>query len=106
MTILRAKDQLEDNCLYKIKFKIGLKSGGDFDIGIGTEKVGESCWLRTKESLCISNIGIMNLDINMDNSIKLKDNDIIDLEINTEIGKKTFRGSINKKLVCGARYYW
>ena len=36
----------------------------------------------------------------MDNSIKLKDKDIVNLEINTQIGKKTFKGYINKKLVC------
>ena len=100
MTILRAKDKLENNFRYRIKFKIGLKSGGDFDVGIGTEKCGDSCWLRTKESICISNVGIMNLDINMDNSIKLKNNDIIDLEISTEENKKYFKGFINDELVC------
>ena len=101
MTILRAKDKLENNFIYRIKFKIGLKSGGDFDVGIGTEKCGDSCWLRTKESICISNVGIMNLDINMDNSIRLKDNYIVELEIGTEEKKKKyFKGLINDKLVC------
>lgn len=100
MTVLRAKEKLENNYKYNIKFKVGLKSGGDFDLGIGTEKCGDSCWLRTKESICISNIGIMNLDINMDNSIRLKDNDIIDIEISTENNKKYFKGTINDKLVC------
>ena len=100
MTILRAKEKLENNFKYTIKFKIGLKSGGDFDVGIGTERCGDSCWLRTKDSICISNVGVMNLDINMDNSIKLKDNDIIDLEISTEENKKYFKGFINEKLVC------
>ena len=100
MTILRAKELLEENYKYKIKFKIGLINGGDFDVGIGTEKVGDSCWLRTKESLCLSNIGVMNLDINMDNSIRLKDNDIVDLEINTQEKKKSFKGTINNKLIC------
>ena len=100
MTILRARELLEDNYKYNIKFKIGLKNGGDFDVGIGTEKVGDSCWLRTKESLSLSNIGVMNLDINMDNSIKLKDNDIVDFEISTEDNKKYFKASINDKLVC------
>ena len=99
MTILRAKDKLENNFRYKIKFKLGLKSGGDFDVGIGPEKCRDRCWLRTRESICISNVGIMNLDINMDNSTKLKINDIIDLEINTE-EKKYFKGFINDKLVC------
>ena len=100
MTVLRAKEPLYDNHLYRLQFRIGLKNVGDYDVGIGTDKTGESCWLRTKESICISNTGVINLDINMDNSIKLKDKDIVNLEINTQIGKKTFKGYINKKLVC------
>ena len=36
----------------------------------------------------------------MDNSVKLKDKDIVDLEINTKIGNKYFKGYINNKLVC------
>ena len=100
MTVLRSKEPLYDNHLYKFKFKIGLKNVGDYDVGIGTDKTGDSCWLRTKESICISNTGVINMDINMDNSIKLKDKDIVDLEINTKNGNKSFKGYINKKLVC------
>ena len=100
MTVLRSKEPLYDNHLYKLKFKIGLKNVGDYDVGIGTDKTGDSCWLRTKESICISNTGVINMDINMDNSIKLKDKDIVDLEINTKNGNKSFKGYINKKLVC------
>ena len=104
ITILRAKELLEDNYKYNIKFKIGLRNWDDFDVGIGTEKVGDSCWLRTKESLCLSNIGVMNLGINMDNTINLRDNDIVDFEINTEDNKKYFKASINDKLVCSFDY--
>jgi len=100
MTVLRSKEPLYDNHLYKFKFKIGLKNVGDYDVGIGTDKTGDSCWLRTKESICISNTGVINMDINMDNSIKLKDKDIVDLEINTKNGNKSFKGYINNKLVC------
>ena len=100
MTVLRAKEKLENNFIYKIKFKIGLKNGGDYDLGIGTEKCGESCWLRNKESICISNVGILNLDMNMDNSFKLKDNDIIDLEISTKEKQKYFKCLVNDNLVC------
>ena len=100
MTVLRSKEPLYDNHLYKLKFRIGLKNVGDYDVGIGTDKTGESCWLRTKESICISNTGVINMDINMDNSIKLKDKDIVDLEINTKIGNKSFKGYINNRLVC------
>ncbi len=100
MTVLRAKEIIQDNYIYKIKFKIGYKFGGDFDVGIGTDKVGDSCWLRTKESICISNTGVINMDLNMDNSVTIKDGDIINLEINTEIGKKHFIGYINQKLIC------
>ena len=105
MTILRAKEMLENNHLYKIKFKIGLRNNGDFDVGIGTEKVGDSCWLRTKESLCISNTGVLNLDLNMDNSITLRDKDIVYLEISTEEGNKYFEGHINGKLICKLDFY-
>ena len=100
MTVLRAKEILEENYIYKIQFQVGYTSGGDFDIGIGTDKVGESCWLRTKESLCISNTGVISMDLNMDNSITIKDRDIINLEINTQTGKKHFIGHINGKLIC------
>ena len=100
MTVLRAKEPVYDNNIYKLRFKIGMRNLGDFDIGIGTDKTGESCWLRTKESICISNTGVINMDINMDNSVKLKDKDIVDLEINTKIGNKYFKGYINNKLVC------
>ena len=99
MTILRAKNMMKDNHKYKIKFKIGYKNGGDFDIGIGTDKSGDSCWLRTKESICISNTGVIVMDLNMDNSITIKDNDIISLEIGTQ-EKKYFWGYINDKLIC------
>ena len=100
MTVLRSKEMLNDNCLYKLRFKIGLKNVGDYDLGIGTDRTGESCWLRTKESICISNTGVINLDINMDNSVKLKDKDIVDLEISTKSGNKYFKGYINNKLIC------
>ena len=100
MTVLRSKEPIFDNCVYKLKFKIGLKNLGDYDVGIGTDKTGESCWLRTKESICMSNTGIINMDLNMDNSIKLRDKDIVELEINTKEGHKYFKGSINNKLVC------
>ena len=100
MTVLRSKEMLYDNYLYKLRFKIGLKNLSDYDVGIGTDRTGESCWLRTKESICISNTGVINLDINMDNSVKLKDKDIVDLEINTKLGNKYFKGYINSKLIC------
>lgn len=100
MTVLRAKEKLNENYLYKIKFKIGLKNVGDYDVGIGTDRTGESCWLRTKESICISNTGVISLDINMDNSVKLKDKDTVDLEINMKSGNKYFKGYINNKLIC------
>ena len=99
MTVLRSKEPIYDNHLYRLKFRIGIKNMGDFDVGIGTDKTGESCWLRTKESICLSNTGVINMDINVDNSNKLKDRDIVDLEINTKIGNKTFKGSINNNLV-------
>ena len=100
MTVLRSKEMLSDNFLYKLRFRIGLKNLSDYDVGIGTDRTGESCWLRTKESICISNTGVINLDINMDNSVKLKDKDIVDLEINTKLGNKYFKGYINSKLIC------
>jgi len=36
---------------------------------------------------------------------QLKDNDIVDLEICTKIGNKTFKGSINNKSVCSIDFY-
>ena len=100
MTILRAKEVLKENYIYNIKFKIGLENGGDFDVGIGTDKVGDSCWLRTKESLCISNKGIINLDMVMDNITTLKNNDILDVEIKTGEKERYFRAILNNKLIC------
>ena len=100
MSILRSKEELKNNYKYNIKFKIGIKYKGDFDIGIGTEKAGENHWLRTKDSICISNEGIMNQSLCMDDSFELKDNDIIDLEISTKEGNKYFKASLNGKLIC------
>ena len=100
MTILRAKEELKENYIYNIKFKIGLKNGGDFDVGIGTDKVGDSCWLRTKESLCISNKGIINLDMVMDNITTLKDNDVLDIEIKTGVKERYLKAILNNTLIC------
>jgi len=100
MTILRAKEELKENYIYNIKFKIGLSNGGDFDVGIGTDKVGDSCWLRTKESLCISNKGIINLDMIMDNITTLKDNDVLDIEIKTGVKERYFKAILNNTLIC------
>lgn len=100
MTILRAKEELKENYIYNIKFKIGLKNGGDFDVGIGTDKVGDSCWLRTKESLCISNKGIINLDMIMDNITTLKDNDVLDIEIKTGVKERYLKAILNNTLIC------
>lgn len=100
MTILRAKEEIKNNSIYNIKFKIGLKTEGDFDIGIGTEKEANTCWLRNSESLCISNSGIRSLGIIMDNVTKLKDNDILDIEINTNEKGKYFKAILNNKLIC------
>jgi hypothetical protein len=104
MTVLRAKEKLLDNYKYKIKFLIGLTNYGDFDLGIGTDKTGDSCWLRTRESICISNIGILNLDINYDNSKCLKDKSIVEFEINTFEKKKTFKIKFNDELVFDLDY--
>jgi hypothetical protein len=104
MTVLRAKEKLFDNYKYKIKFLIGLNSNGDFDLGIGTDLAGDSCWLRTRESICISNKGILNLGINYDNTKYLKDNDIVDFEIITSENKKTFKTSINDNLIFNLDY--
>jgi len=100
MTILRAKEVLKENYIYNIKFKIGLKNGGDFDVGIGTDKVGDSCWLRTKESLCISNKGIINLDLVYDNITTLKDNDVLDIEIKTGVKERYLKAVLNNTMIC------
>lgn len=100
MTILRAKEEIKNNSIYNIKFKIGLRKEGDFDVGIGTEKEANTCWLRNSESLSISNSGIRNLGLIMDNASKLKDNDILDIEINTKEKEKYFKAFLNNKLIC------
>ena len=100
MTILRAKEEIKNNSIYNFKFKIGLKTEGDFDIGIGTEKEANTCWLRNSESLCISNSGIRSMGIIVDNVSKLKDNDILDIEINTKKKEKYFKAVLNNKLIC------
>ena len=104
MTVLRAMEKLLDNYKYKIKFLVGLTNNGDFDLGIGTDKAGDSCWLRTRESICISNVGILNLDINYDNSKCLKDKAIVEFEINTNEKKKTFKIKFNGELVFDLDY--
>jgi len=98
-SILRSKEKLENNFIYKIKCKIGLSKGGGFDIGIGREQTGNYYNLQNKESLCISTTGIMDSG-NSIGTCHLKDNDIVDIEICTKIGNKTFKGSINNKFIC------
>ena len=101
MTILRAKEKLQENFKYNIKFKIGMsKNEIDFDLGIGTEKCGDTCWLRNRNSLCISSMGIRNMDLIMDDTVKLKDNDIVDIEISTKKDNNYFKAILNNKLVC------
>ena len=103
-TILRSKEKLENNLKYKIKCKIGLSKGGDFDIGIGNDHTGNNCYLRTNGSLCISTSGIINSGKTIE-SCQLKDNNVVDLEICTpKIGNKTFKGSINNKPVCSINF--
>lgn len=104
MTILRAKEKLNNDYKYYIKFKIGLKNGGDFDVGIGTNESGGECWLRSGKALCISNEGAYNIGKNVNNSITLNDNDIIDLEICTKNEKQTFKGSINNVQICSLNF--
>jgi len=99
-TILRSKEKLENNFKYKIKCKIGLSKdgGGGFDIGIGKEQKDDFKYLCNNESFCISTYGIINSGKIVE-TYQLKDNDIVDLEICTKIGNKTFKGSINNKSV-------
>ena len=102
MTILRAKDGLKNNCLYKFRFKIGRIYEGDFDVGIGTDNIGGTCWLRNSESICLSSSGVFNLGMNMDDSQLLQNNDIVDIEVDTK--NKQFKGTINDKLICVLDY--
>jgi len=104
MTILRAKEQIKRNFKYLIKFKIGLKSGSDFNIGIGTDNGAKLDWLKTAESICLSDQGIFNLGKCIDTSNKIKNNDIVEIEINSIDGNKYFKGFINNKLVCKIDY--
>jgi len=104
MTILRAKEQIKRNFKYLIKFKIGLKSGSDFNIGIGTDNGAKLDWLKTAESICLSDQGIFNLGKCIDTSNKIKNNDIVEIEINNIDGNKYFKGFINNKLVCKIDY--
>ena len=100
MTILRSKEEIKNNLIYNIKFKIGLKKEGDFDIGIGTEKEANTCWLRNSETISISNKAIRRLGMVMDDRIKLKDNDILDIEISTKEKEKYFKAILNNNLIC------
>jgi len=97
-TILRSKNKLEDNLIYNIKFKIGLQKHGDFDVGIGKELNGNFYWLRDKDTISLTSKGIWNSGRNID-GYKLKNNDIIELEICTKTGNKTFKGYVNDQSV-------
>jgi len=103
--ILRSKEKLENNFKYKIKFKIGLSKDGGFNIGIGKEQGGNFFDLQNNESVCITETGVMDMGKTVIGGSQLKDNDIVDLEICTKIGNKTFKGSINNKSVCSINFY-
>lgn len=81
MTILRAKDKIEVDCKYVIEFKVIYEYGGDLDIGIGTDYVGNICWLRDKRAICISNSGIINRDQKIINGEFIKNGNTIKIEI-------------------------
>jgi len=102
-SILRSKEKLKNNYIYKIKCIIGLSRRGSFDIGIGKEQQSDFFYLRNNKSICISTAGIMDSG-NKIGTCQLKDNDIIDLEICTKIGNKSFKGSINNKPVCSINF--
>ncbi len=97
-SILRSKEKLENNFIYKIKFKIGIIDDGRFDIGISKEQSSDFYYLGNNESLCFSTKGLLVYGERI-GECYLKNNDIIDLEICTKIGNKTFKGSVNNKSV-------
>ena len=102
ITVVRGKDKLKNNYKYSIEFKICLKNGDDLDLGIGKEDAAIDCWLRNNNSCSITTNGIFNGSNNINGSFKLKDNDIVKIDVNMK--DKIFKGFVNKKKVCNFNF--
>lgn len=100
MTVARCSNCFEKNYKYIIECKIGFKYGGDLDIGVGNDKAGETCWLRSRNSCGLSTSGIYNKDQIFCNKKCLKDEDKVKMEIIFGDKKKNFKGFINDEEVC------
>ena len=82
ITVVRSKEMLSPGNNYLIEFLVEFKKLGDYDIGIGSDSVGNSCWLRAKGCVGITNMGVYNDGKIVDSSFKLSDGDYIIFEVN------------------------
>ena len=98
ISICRSKNKLEIKEGYVIEFLIDLKKGGDIDLGIGTDYIGNEFWIRVPNSYSISNKGIYENGKLTKKDMILEDGDIIKFEILLGEKNKTFKITKNKKI--------
>lgn len=99
ITIVRGKDVLVQGLSYYIEYLINAPQCGDFDVGFGKENVGYSCWLRTTGGYGITNMGIYINGRLSDKTKRIKDKDIVGMNINLKNNTNECDFFINKKKV-------
>lgn len=99
ITIIRGKDELVKGLSYYIEYLINSPQCGDFDAGFGKESVGYSCWLRSTGGYGITNMGIYINGRLVDKTKKIKDKDIVGMNINLKNNTNECDFFINKKKV-------
>jgi len=82
ITVVRSKEQMNPGNNYLLEFLVEFKKQGDYDIGIGCDSVGNSCWLRAKGCVSITNMGVYNDGKLVDQLFKVADGDYITFEVN------------------------
>ena len=71
ITICRTISPLKLGYKYKLDYFI-YYINGDFDVGFGDDNIGNSCWLSTQKSYCVSNRGIYVSGINKNSNVNIK----------------------------------
>lgn len=97
MTVVQSKEKIEKDYKYLIKFKCGWRKG-NYDIGVGGKKSGESCWIR-RSGYCVSDDGIKNKGSTIQSGGFFKEGDIITLEVNALQNNREFSIYINEKKI-------
>lgn len=99
ITIIRGKDELAQGLSYYIEYLINSPQCGDFDVGFGKDNVGYTCWLRSTGGYGITNMGIYINGTLVDKTKRIKDKDLVGMNIKLKNNASECEFFINKKKV-------